>query len=457
MKENISPSLIWVYALLTTICLSYLYLASFIQPITDDYCYAYYVSGVDSIWANVSKDWNILNGRWGTSAMRYIFMSTIGIESSYWLTIPLSLLAILGASYLISCTIIKSENKGDKFALASINSLIFLSICSSLSDVVFWGTGLTDYTLGYLMVSVCIYTAYHLTKDDHRPSIITYLGLIISTALACSFAELFIVPVWVFLVFCFFFGKNKLYLSPIIVLMIIATGFNILAPGNTVRSERVVENLALVEFIKENLVYGLRGLLLPFLGMYLISYLPGINHILLKISDDIENNISKKIRLTTTLFIIGFPILLITILLISLNAPGPGRAHNISLFAIISAWPIVITIIKPLMPMESKKIFFKIPLIFLGILVLAVQNNKDIAEDILTRKAQKFNQEVTKTRNFLQEAHNRQQHISLRPHNRAPSISSDTDYLVTEDKNYWINKCVSLYYDLKSIDAKPVN
>ena len=317
MKNTISANLIWVYISLALLSLSYFYLASFIQPINDDYCFAYYVSEVDSIWANVNKDWNVLNGRWGTSAMRYIFMTTIGIEAWYWLTIPLSLLAIFFASFMIASTIIDPERKSEKISLTCINSLVFLSICSSISDVIFWGTGLTDYTLGYFIASTCIYTAHNLAKNNQRPSFVLYLILIISIILACSIAELFTIPIWAFLIFSFVFGKNKLYLSPIIILMVVATGFNILAPGNTIRSGNVVESLTLIEFIKENIIYGLRGLLLPYLAMYLISYIPGIKHTLLKISNDIENNIPEKYRILITLFIIGFPILLITILPVS--------------------------------------------------------------------------------------------------------------------------------------------
>lgn len=462
MEKNSNQGLNWVYAALTVMIIALLYLSAYSQPINDDYCFAYYVSEVDSLSANVSKDWGKLNGRWGTSAMRYFFMTIIGLDSLYWLTIPLSLIALFSASLLIANIIVppKTEdnyNSGynkEKFGLACINSLIFLSICSSLSDVVFWGTGLTDYTLGYLLVSLCLFSALKTINTEQKPSAITYITLLISTILSCSIAELFSIPVWAFLIFCFVLGKKRTLLTPVLLVMIVATGLNILAPGNTVRSGNVTESLALMEFIKENLLYGLRGLILPCIGMYLISYLPGIKPFLLRLSDNISDTTSLKVRWLTCLFIIGFPLLIITILLISLGAPGPGRAHNVSLFAIISAWPIFISVFTFLKPKQFKFIAANITLAILGVLVLIAQNNKDISKDILTGKAKNFDNEMIEVRNFLNQTENIKQAISLNAQTRPPFTSSALGYLVSNDKNYWINQCVSLYYGLESIDAK---
>ena len=453
MKNSVThENLSWLYLASILLLITYTYLGFFIQPINDDFCFAYKVNEVNSLSENIHKDWSNLNGRWGTSGLRYIFMTLVGIETWYWLTIPLSIIAIFTASLFLANVIASECSRKEKRNLACVNSFIFLSICSSLSDVIFWGTGLTDYTLGYLFVALSIYCTFKISSSTEKPVIFQFFLLLVSTVMACSVAELFSVPVWAFLFFAILFGKNKPYLILPIILMIIATGFNILAPGNEVRSSNITESLSSIDFIKEGVIYGLRGLLLPCLGMYLISFLPGIKPLMITLSEKISTHFSKKFLLLTCLFIIGFPALIIVILLISLGAPGPGRAHNVSLFAIISAWPILIRVIPFLKPSKVKSNKITVFIACLGSLVLITQNNKEIAEDIFTNNAKNFHTELSEIRHNLKQ--NQKGYISLIGENRSPNFSSGINYFVTEDKNYWINQCVSLYYKLNSIEAK---
>ena len=93
-------------------------------------------------------------------------------------------------------------------------------------------------------------------------------------------------------------------------------------------------------------------------------------------------------------------------------------------------------------------------MIVLGFILLFGLNTKDLIGDIVSGDAKNFDQEITQIRNTLKKVESKNQDIVLNKQYQSPFISSGLGYLVTKDKNYWVNTCVASYYELKSIEMK---
>jgi hypothetical protein len=429
--------------------LACLYLGYYTQPVSDDYCLAYTAGGFNNIWQHVAHEWTTLTGRWSSSALTYLFYRTIGIDNYYWLTIPISLLSIFLGSWFSASMIVPTFKT--RMTLTFLSSFIFISIASSIGDLIFWATGFTYYTVGYALTTGSIFLAFALSKAEGTIQYGRFSLLLIISCIACGLAELFVIALWFFMIGIYIFWQDRKYLVPILVLMAVGTGLSILAPGNEERATRVEESLALIEIFKEMMLYGARGLLLPALAMYLISYIPGIREIFHKSSEIVKIDISKTARHLITAFSFGYPFAIILISLISIGAPGPGRAHNLSLFMIVVSWPIIISTFHFLRPSENAHKYIKYSMSLLGVLVLLAVNNRDLIVDIASGDAKGFYYSISDVRQTLADSSGKDMLIPIT--SKIPRVSSSLHFLVTEDKNHWINQCVSLFYNLNSVES----
>jgi len=212
-------------------------LAFYAQPVADDYCHAFDMRSAGDLFSYISYNWQSLNGRWSTTLFRYIGDIIIGLESRYWLTTVIGLLSIVFGFWLFIGTLITETKVRLTFTLTL--SVIFIALASKLSDLLFWSTGITDYTFGYFLTGLSFYL---LIKSANRSDKKMNLSLWAATILLffnAGLSELFLIPLALLLTYLVIInGWINRFLIPS-ASFAIGGLLNVLAPGNSARLTRV--------------------------------------------------------------------------------------------------------------------------------------------------------------------------------------------------------------------------
>jgi len=136
-------------------------------------------------------------------------------------------------------------------------------------------------------------------------------------------------------------------------------------------------------------------------------------------------------------------------LVFSLGSPGPGRAHNVSLFFVILLWPIICSQLTFLQPKTFTKKWANYPLAILGFVLLFSVNVKKMAEDA-TGSIQAYDVSLDAARATMSSSDNVNKNVVLSSAVKRPNIASGGGFIVTTDVNSWVNKCVAMYHSNKS-------
>jgi len=442
-REN--AYLLLTFSAIITLCC---FLAAYAQPFADDYCHAFDIRQSDSFWAYLQHNWQYLNGRWATTSLRYLADSILNPDAIYWLTVPISISCVfLGFYFFISTLTFSVANK---IVFASLFSLIFIAIASKVGELLFWGTGLSDYTFGYMLTGLSCFLLVSLAKCSKLNWKNSFLYLSTLTLLLnAGMSELFIVPLGLLLVFLLLFHSQRLFFLIPSSAFALGTMLNVFAPGNSARLSRVEHTLDLQLLKSDSLIYGLRGLLLPSIALFLLSHVFFIKKPLLKLIENIETQVSKQTAQLLTAFAIAFPFIVILALVFSLGSPGPGRAHNVSLFFVILLWPIICSQLTFLQPKTFTKKWANYPLAILGFVLLFSVNVKKMAEDA-TGSIQAYDVSLDAARATMSSSDNANKNVVLSSAVKRPNIASGGGFIVTTDVNSWVNKCVAMYHSNKS-------
>ena len=423
------------------------YLGLYMRPALDDFCFAHTNQNFNSLLAAVSNEWTVFNGRWATSTIRYFYYEYVGIGSNYWLVAIISLLSIFGASWCVAKVFYQTAIT--RYCATLFFATVFISLASKIEDLIFWGDGLTNYTLAYSLTALSIYLFY---KTSSSVGWLTSIVLAVVLTLTSGLVELFLLPLWFFMFLIFIKSANKVKLMPFVLITFVGSCLSIFAPGNASRVTRVDGTIAPIDLLTETLTYGLRGLLLPILALYLISHLPFIKAIVVQMTQEVSNRFNKKSRLLITLFALTYPPAIIFILLLSLGAPGPGRAHNLSLFTIILCWPVIISVINFLKPRQFLLKPINIALAILGTVMLFGVNAREMLEDIASGNAKSYSERFDIERLSLEQQPSGSD-VILSYNGAIPNTAHEGLFFATHDKKDWINRCVAYYFDLGSIEV----
>jgi len=423
-------------------------LSVYAQPFADDYCHAFDMHSAGDLASYVSHNWQSLNGRWATTIFRYFNDLVIGLGARYWLTTPIALTFIFLGFWFFIATFV--DELKSRIAFASVMSMIFIAIASKISDLLFWSTGITDYTVGYFLTGLSCYLLISSAQSSSSK-----LGWRLPTTSILLFfnaglSELFLIPLGLLLAYLVISnGWINRFLLPSTSFAIGAI-LNIFAPGNSARLARVDHAFDIEMFLRDVSLYGARGLLLPITAMFLISHVPFIRSLLSNLTRRC-NELPLMHRYLITTFVLLYPIIIIVSLVLSLGSPGPGRAHNVSLFALVLSWPIVVTQLKFLRPKNFKSIAMRWVLPTLGILVLLMINTKDLVEDIVSGDAKAYSASVNLARATLARPDNQGREVVVSNTAKRPNIASGSSFLVSTDENLWVNQCIAMYHGNSSV------
>lgn len=396
------------------------------------------------LFGYLQHNWLNLNGRWATSTLRFFADSIIGLDARYGLTVPASIACIFFGFWFFISTVVKQA--ADKLVFSSMMSLIFIALASKISELLFWSTGLTDYTFGYLLSGISFYLMISVAQDTSNAwrNWRLYVGAVVLFFNA-GMSELFLVPISLLLAYLVFFNVNRIaFLLPSLSFAIGAM-LNVFAIGTSMRIDRVDNDFNIQLFLSDALLYGARGLLLPVLALFLLSHVWFIRKPLQNLCEKCNDVLSQKVQSLLTVFALVYPFIVIIALVLSLGSPGPGRAHNVSLFALVLLWPLVIVKLSALAP---KTFRFKIAnrtMLVLGLVVLIAINVKDLFAD-LSGDVYTYNRHLDQARQTLALTENQGKHVILSGTAKRPNIASGGGFIVTVDTNNWVNQCVAMYY-----------
>lgn len=424
------------------------FLATYAQPFADDYCHAFDIRQSGNFWTYLLHNWQHLNGRWATTSLRFLADSIINPDASYWLTIPISIACIFFSFWFFISTFLGKTT--DKIVFASLFSLIFIAIASKVSELLFWGTGLSDYTFGYMLTGLSCYllaTAANSSIPIWQNWRLYLCSLTIFVNVGMS--ELFIIPLGLLLFFLLINHSKRLYFLLPGLTFSAGTALNVFAPGNTARLSRVENAPDIQLLVTDSLTYGFRGLLLPTVALFLLSHVFFIRKPLQQLIKTVSIAIPNQSRWLLTTFALVFPFIVIIALVFSLGSPGPGRAHNVSLFFIILLWPIICTQLTFLQPKTFSKKWANYPLTILGFVLLFSVNIKKMTEDV-TGDAQAYSASLNTARNIMSNPDNIAKDVILSNKAKRPNIASGDGFIVSTDKNNWVNRCVAMYHSNKS-------
>ena len=418
------------------------YLAFHAHPSGDDYCHAiYWKKGAD--WYEYSlSSWNNWTGRWASGIARYVYYDVVGLGANhYWIVTLVGLLSILFGYYLGSTLVYGRHSVALTWGIWS--TVIFVALASAIDALLFWLTGLTDYTFGYFFVPLSLWLAAKVLHQK-RFHIWSVLATGICLFWSCGFSELFLIPITCFLVGSFFLSGQKLRTVILGSFALAGTLINIFAPGNLQRHRTSNLDIDFNEIVAGALFYGFRGLILPVLALTVLSSLPFSAAVVKQLVSHVEQRLNNRLIFLIAGFALLYPFAIEFVLFWNLGAPGPGRAHNISLFTLIVLWPVILAAVR----LRFSTLLFTLPkygkaIVQIGAIVLLFAVNPlNMARDILSGKSYRHHQVVSNAE------------FDLRlPENLGKDVVLPTSDLVTTDASHWLNKCLAEYFSIKTVKA----
>lgn len=442
---NSPLTLTLVFFALALLCVS---LAFYVPPFADDFCHAYDMQQQGSWLAYLQTNWANLNGRWATTSLRYAYDLLNGPDDAYWLTTPISIVCIFAGFYFLTTSVL--ADRASAVTASLLFSLLFIAFASKVSSLIYWSTGMTDYTVGYLLLGVVFYLSL---RELHWGMQLLGLPLVF---LASGLSELMLVPLGLLMLYRLATQTKSPYTYLLLIAFSSGAALNVFAPGNMARLARIdPQELDVAKNVfADTLLYGARGVLLPAIALYISSYLPFIRQPLLALSQRTQE-LPTWLARALTCFALLFPFFVIGVLQLSLGAPGPGRAHNVSLFAFIALWPLIIQQLPFLQPRVYRQRPLRLLMIGLATLALVAVNIKDIAQDLISGDAKSYSEAIDLARATLSLAQNQGQTVIIHAPPVKPNVTMGDGNLVSPDPNDWLNRCVALYHGNAAIQLAP--
>ena len=158
----------------------------------------------------------------------------------------------------------------------------------------------------------------------------------------------------------------------------------------------------------------------------------------------VQQKLSDKLILAIAAFAVIYPLAIEFALFWNLGAPGPGRAHNISLFVLILSWPVILAATKRKFsrPLPTLPRYGKFVVQLLAAVLLFSVNPYKMLRTIATGSSAQYHLDVSHAEEIL-----------MLPENHDKDIILPTDDLVTHDKYHWVNKCVAEYFSVNTVRA----
>ncbi len=459
LNKNNSKLNITVFVILVCLITPYFYLANFVHPISDDFCYT--LLGLrENFLETVINEYFRWNGRYSSNFL-VILNPMVWNNLNVYQLIPQLLitgtfLSFAFLFYTIFKTIIPLINI---LNLGLIFTLLFIYQMPSVAEGFYWYTGSISYQAASV---IFLFYLGSLIKYNNKE-------FLISKTLHLSFNCMLLIlmigfnEVIMLLLVLFHFViayKNhhhdssfKFAANTLFLVSILAGSAVFFAPGNSYRESNFIDNHNILRSVIFTFMQSIR------------FFLDWISNIPFVLGSVLSINFVQQFRDKNSLIKNSFylkpyesSILLIGIFIVCIFPPywatnilGQHRTINTAYFFFILMW--FVNLISWTNYLEKKFIFKlninpKIKLLFIALIIASLsftKNGYTSFLDIFYGKAKKFDLEMRERNNLIYQAkkENRKK-IIFKPLSEKPQTIFVSDF--TKDPKIWINRCQGDYY-----------
>ncbi len=395
--------------LLVFLFLPFILLFSYIHPAGDDFTYAFLGTKLD-LYKAWMDEYNLWNGRYFSNLLvlrNPLYFTHIGLIA-YRITLFLLHVSLLFSLFYFFKTILsKIYSFSTCLFLVLLFNIVYLSKIPTLSEGVYWYTGVVTYQLGIIFVLIYSSLLYNYTVEKYifgnkYLHVISLLFFIL--AIIGSNEVLMLLLLYFNALLAFISYKNKKKQLKLLVILLalsfVAALIVYFAPGNKVREEYFIGVshrfwysvfLSLVQCLRFGFEWLNNGVII----MLSILYIP-LNAKLTKHTFLFKNNFFltpwiSSLSLVALIFCCVFPAYWST------GIMGQHRTVNVAYFFFIILWFINLSIWINTFPTLFNHIHLKHTLLlsFLCILmIVTTRNSRGVMEDISSGNCSAFNQEL---------------------------------------------------------------
>ena len=426
-------------------------LSQYLFPVDDDYCFFADVKKYETPWEYLVFWYQNWAGRWLATLIRYFYYSENPLATPLWLG-PILLVCAVGGSLLVSKAIygVKAYSSGASFFTA----VVFILLMSQPRYQIFWAPAGFDYTVGYLILGFFLVSCRSAVKAIGWPQSYAFLAsAYLFGILASGFSELqaLIPPAVAFGVFLSV-QNNRARWAVLTISCSIAASVNLFAPGAQARKLEIGLTGGIGDILRDVTLYGTRFIIVAYLPLLLITLLPGIRLRVVALGEWANETLTGRGCWFIVIAVVLFPVFTFGLISWAQGAVATGRTTNLAFLLCIATWPIVFFKVKDVF---SRTISLKRPvrnsLGRLGIVFLLAVNLPYYVQDLMLGRAkaalENFHQNDTLIKNSA-----RGQKILWEPLGKSPkSIPTN---LVSENKDYWVNRCIAKAYSVGSVRLK---
>jgi len=422
----------------TLVCLlPYFIISIFNAPLFDDFANVALLNKVgyfDTIYAKLN------NG--GGRLFSYLIGCSIFFRSFLFVKIlppVILILLFLSTYFLISKSIFEHFKKFDKYIIAFVLFISFLNIMPSIAEGIYWKPGSIAYTIGLILIN--LFFAYYIQfkKTNNKKHFIIASLVLIAIIGTAEVNMIFIDAILasIFLYELILHRKINKYTFVLNSIGVVFSVLHILAPGNFKRADRIYNSKKgdIVGSIQNSIVsffnYSLEWILIN--PVFIFSILIVAIIIIKNVNNNkLVFNSTKLPKINKiSLAILCFGVLILTFLptYFSLGHIGPLRNLNCICYFFIIIWAYVLWLSAPKLlellgvtTQSFKNLNSKLILILLGIFSIALYfvdtNTKMVFNDLVTKKAYWYNEQIDWRINYLKQ--NKEKEIVLPPLVHAP-------------------------------------
>ncbi len=449
-----------LFTILGLFCLfPLLFLSFFNHPASDDFGYSYetITFGFTQVQIDRYFDWS---GRYFSNAILSVDPIIYNNFTIYKL-IPIGLFLLFFYSfYYFLGSLFGGISSRIKWAFAGLLFFLYFYQMADVCEGYFWLPGSITYQLPNILFIFLIsfILRFYATKNIFYVVLSSFLIIAI---VGCN-EIITLIMLFLFFTFLLFQYYTNKKLDKVLILLfavlVVFTGFSILAPGNAARETFIEVKHQFVYSVLMSLIYSVHYLIMwsPILlicGLFLIDYF----------DKWIEKIKFDKVFIHPLLSFVGMFLVICCGIFPgfwSLNTRPPGRAINTIYFFFIFAFLyFLITLFYYLKRTKNYSFvmpnYIKIVLMFL-ILMNAFSSGNIITSysDLLSGRAYKFDKEM-KNRYHIITNSDSQNCVVPSIENAPLTIFSYEDMELTTDKTNWKNDAIAKYFKKESIIIDP--
>lgn len=432
-----------IIILLVIAFLPFCYVCLYALPYADDFCIGWELLQGKPLLTNIAEQYLYWNGRYTSDVLINLHPINTGNLIVYSVVILVSLLATPVVFYVFLQQVLK--HRVTSVIVSLLLSLIYLNYMPQITEGIYWYGGIVNYHIGVLvlLVQLTLFIKLYVAEDK---SAIQYGASLLLLVASVGFNEVgaMLIPLFYFILLVFNYKSlNRKLLAIHFIVALIASAFVIFSPGNATRLGEFSGKYDLLNSVLKSSAQTLR-----FSGGWLMKYPMLVCSVLAiayahKLRDTIIAKIDWRIALTgafAVVFIAAFIPYFATGIL------GQHRTVNYEYPFFLLLWFIALIGFANRYSIQTRYLhadIIKAVLLISAIITMQLSYNaRSIYRDIRHDGFNKYKTEYLA----------RQQQIldgdtGIKPLQHVPSVFMITDATAKDDPQYWVNKCMKLYYE----------